>query len=173
MRRILCIAGLAALGATCTAAAATAPGKPKEPTLKVTPAHFTMKWTDCKQLPEGLVVTGKGTKRHYDYSTTDESGVTHHFEVNLITGYATDNQSGRYWFDYHDTLSANFVAPPFVALFTDHFSLVPIIGSTVYVHSYFAGKARVGATSFAIRRPFLAGGHPLSFPSLKPRCDPL
>src|SRR5438105_14647319 len=174
MRKVLCIAGVVALGIAGVGTAATGAGKPKEPTLKVEPAHFVMTSTQCEQLPEGLVVTGDGTKRHYDYSTTDESGVTHHFEVNLITGRATDNRGGRYWFDYHDTLTANYVKPPFVGLFTDHFSLVPISGSTVNVHSYFAAKAHVGASSFSLTKAFIAGGHPISYGSnIQPHCDPL
>jgi hypothetical protein len=174
MRKVLCAVALLALGGAGAAVAATGTGKPKEPTLTITPAHLVMTWTQCEQLPEGLVVTGKGTKRHYDYSTTDESGVTHHFEVNLITGHATDNFGGTYWFDYHDTLAANFVKPPFVGLFTDHFSLAPISGSTVNVHSYFAAKAHVGANSFALSKAFVAGGHPISYGSnIKPHCDPL
>jgi hypothetical protein len=174
MRKVLCAVALLALVGAGAAVAATGGGKPKEPTLQITPAHFVMKWTQCEQLPEGLVVTGKGTKRHYDYSTTDESGVTHHFEVNLITGHATDNFGGAYWFDYHDTLTANFVKPPFVGLFTDHFSLVPISGSTVHVHSFFAAKAHVGANSFSLTKAFIGGGHPISYGSnIVPHCDPL
>jgi hypothetical protein len=174
MRKVFCAVGVVALGIAGTATAATGAGKPKQPTLKETPAHFVMKWTQCAQLPEGLVVTGKGTKRHYDYSTTDDSGVTHHFEVNLITGRATDNEGGSYWFDYHDTLSANFLKPPFIGLFTDHFSLVPITGSSVHVHSYFAAKARVGASSFSLHKAFIGGGNPISYGSnIKQHCDPL
>jgi hypothetical protein len=174
MRKVLCAVALLALGGAGAAVAATGAGKPKEPTLKVTPAHFVMKWTQCEQLPEGLVVTGNGTKRHYDYSTTDESGVTHSFVVNLITGRATDNEGGTYWFDYHDTLTANFVKPPFVGLFTDHFSLVPISGSSVHVHSFFAAKARVGTSSFSLHKAFIGGGHPISYGSnIQPHCDPL
>jgi len=173
MRRALCVAAFVALGGSCAAAAATAPGKPKEPGLKITPAHFTMKWTKCDQLPDGLVVSGKGTRRHYNYTTTDAEGVTHDYEITIIAGKATDNEGGKYYFDYHDTFSANFVAPPFVALFTDHFSLVPLSGSTVGVHSFFAAKAHVGKNSFRFDKPFTAGGKPLSFPGAKPACDPL
>src|SRR5919204_6279425 len=113
MSRALCIAGLVLLGLSCAAAAATGAGKPqgrtgkpKEPTLKITPARFTMKWTQCAQLPEGLVVSGRGTKRHYDYSTIGADGVNHHVEINLITGTAQDNRGGRYTFNYHDTFTA-------------------------------------------------------------------
>ena len=173
MRRALCVAGLVALAASCAASAATAPGKPKQPTLKITPAHFTMKWTQCKQLPEGLVVTGQGKKHYYNYTTTDAEGVTHDYEINIIVGRATDNKGGTYYFDYHDTLSGNFVTQPFVALFTDHFSLVPLSGSTVNVHSFFTAKAHVGKKSFAFDPPFAVPGDPIRFRPYAPHCDPL
>jgi hypothetical protein len=176
MRRRFIIPALVALPLTLSAAGALADASPAPPTpVAVEKVSFTMTSKQCRALPQGVTVKGSGTKRTWATSSTDASGVTHDSSVSVISGPATDNKGGRYWFDYHDSFNASYTTLPYVALLTDHFDLVKRANLAGIVHAVFVGELTVTSENppDATLKPTFALGDPLDFATFTPHCDPL
>jgi hypothetical protein len=176
MLRRLTITALVAVPFTLSTAGALADGPPAPPTpVKVEAVSFTMTSQQCSELPKGVTVKGSGTKRTWATSSTDANGVTHDSSVSVISGAATDNKGGKYWFDYHDSYNASHTAPPYVALLTDHFDLVKRGSLAGIVHAMFVGELTVTSEDpfTATFKPTFALGDPLEFATFTPHCDPV
>jgi hypothetical protein len=176
MLRRFTIAALVAVPLTLSTASALADGPPAPPTpANIEAVSFTMTSQQCSQLPAGVTVKGSGTKRTWLTSSTDANGVTHDSSVSIISGAATDNKGGKYWFDYHDSYNVSHTAPPYVALLTDHFDLVKKGSLAGVVHAMFVGELTVTSEEpfTATLKPTFALGNPLDFATFTPHCDPV
>jgi hypothetical protein len=174
IRRIAVAAAVtvaAVLGASSALADDTAP---PAPTL-VENVSWKITWKQCGDLPTGVVIKGKGTKRVWDTSSTDANGVTYFSEVAVITGTATDNRGGRYRFDYHDSVTTSHTTTPYVALLVDHFDLVSVGAFGTGLHTFFMANVTVTSEDpfQATFTPILKNGDPLDFKTMTPHCDPL
>jgi hypothetical protein len=176
MRRGFILPALVALPLTVSAGGALADAPPGPPTpVAVEKVSFALTSKQCRTLPSGVTVKGSGTKRTWATSSTDANGVTHDSRVSVISGPATDNKGGRYWFDYHDTFNASHTSPPYVALVTDHFDLVKRGNLAGVVHAVFVGELTVTSENppNATLKPTFTLGDPLDFATFTPHCDPL
>ena len=175
MQKRFVVAVLAALPLALGASGALADQNPVPPApVGVKDVTFKLSGAKCPDLPKDVVVTGTGSSRTYDNTSTDASGVTHLNKITVISGNATDNKGGKYWFDYQDTLVASFTALPFVGVFTDHFDLVrKRVGGGV--HAFFVANLTVtgeGPNDFQIQ-PVQVRGFPIDFSTGDAQCDPL
>ncbi len=176
MVRRFMIPALVVVPLMLSAAGALAQAPPAPPTpVSVEPVSFTMTSKQCRALPQGVTVKGSGTKRTWFTSSTDANGVTHDSSVSTITGAATDNKGGKYWFDYHDTYNASHTTLPYVALVTDHFDLVKRGSLAGIVHAVFVAEATVTSENppAATFKPTFAIGDPIDFATFAPHCDPV
>src|SRR5260221_2930493 len=100
MLRRFIVTALVALPFTLATAGALADGSPPVPPtpVNIEAVSFTMTSAQCSALPKGVTVKGSGTKRTWATSSTDANGVTHDSSVSIISGAATDNKGGKYWF---------------------------------------------------------------------------
>ena len=175
MQRRFVVAALAALPVALWASGALADQSPVPPApIEAKEVTITLSGAKCPDLPKDVVVTGTGSSRTYDNTSTDASGVTHLNTTTVVSGNATDNKGGKYWFDYQNTLVASFTTLPFVGVTTDHFDLVrKRVGGGV--HTFFVANLTVtgeGPNDFQIQ-PLQVRGFPIDFTTGEAQCDPL
>ena len=176
MQKRFMAAVLAALLLALGSAGALADNPPTRPApTEVKKVSFTLTSKQCSALPQGVTIKGAGTSRKFETFTQAADGTMHYNEVTVISGAATDNKGGRYWFDYHDDFSTAHTAVPYVALVTDHFDLVSRGAFTTGLHTFFVAEVTVTSEDpfQATFKPTFVLGDPLDFATLASHCDPL
>ena len=175
MQKRFVVAALAAIPVALGASGALADQNPAPPApVETKQVTFTLSGAKCPNLKKDLVVKASGISQTYDNTTTDARGVTHLSTFTIVSGNATDNKGGKWWFDYQNTLVASLTGFPFVGLMTDHFDLVrKRVGGGV--HTFFIANVTVTGDkpedlSF---QPVQVRGYPFDFKTGEELCDPL
>jgi hypothetical protein len=162
--------GVAAVVAVCALAGTAGALASGNSTTEVYPVEFTIAPGQCPNLPSDVEVRGKGVAKTTTTVSTGHDGKINLRVFTFISGTATDNFGGFYFFSYHNDLQSGV---PGTGWISDHFRLSGI-GKASGLFSAFIARVALDENFELIDFvPTWSVGDPIDFGTFTPLCDPL